>query len=171
MWLGVVVFFVMFAGASSAPPTRAQERIQKTFGSWTVVCVVPENGVKRCSMVQQVGQVDKQTNRRRVLLRWVISTNKNQEQTQVLAVPAGVSIKEGIRLFLGDAEPIVIGFTACGSRMCIAESSLDAKGLAAIRASKKASVSYVRGSKQLAQLQLDLNGLGEAYDFLTQQLS
>jgi invasion protein IalB len=168
--IGAVALLVMSSATVAWSPASAASRTEKTFGSWAVVCVEPENEAKACSMMQSIAQVDKQTNKQRLLLRWVISINKNHEQTQVLAVPAGVSIKEGLRLLLGDAEPIVIGYTVCGPQVCIAETPLDAKGLAAIKASKKASVSYVRGSKQLAQVQLDLNGFGEAFDFLTQQL-
>lgn len=156
---------------ASAPPTAAAVRINKTFGSWSVVCIEAEDGSKRCSMSQTHAQANQQTKQRRLVLRWTISIGKNQEQTQSLAVPAGVSIKEGVRVFFGDAEPIVISYSFCGPRLCVATAPLDAKAIAAIRGSQKASASYVRGSKQLAQVQFDLKGFAEAYDFLAKQLS
>jgi invasion protein IalB len=152
-------------------PARAAARTEKTFGKWAVVCVETENAAKSCSMIQSLVQVDKQTNRKRPVLRWTITTNKDRQQTQALTVPTGVSIKEGVRLFLGDAEPIIIGYDFCGPRVCVASAPFDAKEIAAINASKKVSASYVLGSKKLMQVPLDLTGFTEAYDFVVQQLS
>jgi invasion protein IalB len=53
----------------------------------------------------------------------------------------------------------------------LATSPLDAKMVAAIKAGQKASASYVLGSKQLMQVDLDLKSFGEAYDYLVQQIS
>jgi invasion protein IalB len=122
-------------------------------------------------MMQSHVQPIKDSDKRRLVLRWAISINKKGEQTQSLVVPAGVSIKEGVRLFLGDAAPTVIEYSFCGPRVCIATVPIDAKLAAGIKASNKASASYVRGSKQLVQITLDLKGFGEAYDFIVQQLS
>src|SRR5262249_44371642 len=108
------------------------------------------------SMYQSQIQVDKQTNRKSLALRWTISTDEKHEQTMGFMVPSGVSIKEGVRFFLGDAEPVVVAYTFCGPRICVASTSLDAKTIGATKARKKASASYVLGSKQLMQVQLDL---------------
>jgi invasion protein IalB len=162
----VVMSFTTVASSASAA-----SRTEKTFGKWAVVCVEPDNADKSCAMIQSHVQVDKQNNKRRPILRWTISTNKNHEQTQSMIVPTGVSIKEGTRLFLGDAEPIVIAYSFCGPRVCAASAPFDAKALTAVKASKKASASYVLGSKKLVQVELDLTGFTEAYDFLVKQLS
>jgi invasion protein IalB len=149
----------------------AETKTEKSFGGWKVTCIDPDNGAKSCSMIQSLITVDKQTNRKRVVMRWAISNTKSQEQTQSVIVPTGVSIKEGVRLFLGEAEPIVMPYNFCGPRVCIGSSPLDAKFIAAAKATKKASASYVLGSKQLVQVPLDLTGFAEAYDYLVQQLA
>jgi invasion protein IalB len=149
----------------------AETKTEKTFGGWTVTCMEADKTPKSCSMIQSLATVDKQTNRKRIVMRWAISNNKSHEQTQAVVVPTGVSIKEGVRLFLGEAEPLVIAYSFCGPRVCIGSSPLDAKFLAAIKASKKASASYVLGSKQLVQVPLDLTGFSEAYDYFVQQLA
>jgi len=149
----------------------AETKTEKTFGGWTVTCTETEKTAKSCSMIQSLATVDKKTNRKRIVMRWALSNNKSHEQTQAVVVPTGVSIKEGVRLFLGEAEPIVIAYSFCGPRVCIGSSPLDAKFLAAIKASKKASASYVLGSKQLVQVPLDLTGFSEAYEYFVQQLA
>jgi invasion protein IalB len=157
--------------AAIAQPASAATRTEKTFGKWAVVCLDQDNEGKSCSMVQSHVQRVKDSNKTALVLRWTVSINKSGEQTQALIVPTGVSIKEGIRLFLGDAAPSVVEYNFCGPRVCIASAPMDAKLAATIKGSKKASASYVRGSKQLAQVQFDLSGFGEAYDFIVQQLS
>jgi invasion protein IalB len=152
-------------------PVNSATRTEKAFGNWAVVCIDQEKEGKSCSMMQSHVQPIKDTNRRNLVLRWAISINKNGEQTQSLVVPTGVSIKDGVRLFLGDAAPTVIAYSFCGPRVCLATTPVDAKLAAGIKASSKASASYVRGSKQLVQVPLDLKGFGEAYDFIVQQLS
>jgi invasion protein IalB len=168
--VGAVALVATSFATIASSPASAATRIEKTFGKWAVVCIEPDKEAKNCSMIQSHMQANEQTKKRRLVLRWTISTNKG-EQTQALIVPAGVSLSEGVRLFLGDAEPIVVAYSVCGPRVCIASAAVDAKTIAAIKASKKASASYVRGSKQLVQVELNLNGFGEAYDFIVQQLS
>lgn len=167
---GAIACSVLLA-LSSVAPTGAAERVEKTFGKWTVRCVEAGERPKNCSMFQSVVGVTQQTKQRRLLLRWAISRNDNNEMIQRLVVPAGVSVKEGIRLFIGEGEPTVIPYDICGPRVCFGEAPVDAKRLAAVKADEKVSANYVRGSKQLAQVQLDLTGFGEAYNFLAQQLS
>ena len=157
--------------ATSSSPAAAETKTEKSFSGWTVTCIEPDNGTKSCSMIQSLATLDKQTNTKRVVMRWAISNTKSREQTQSVIVPTGVSIKEGVRLFLGEAEPIVIAYNFCGPRVCMGSSPLDAKFIAAIKASKKASASYVLGSKQLVQVPLDLTGFTEAYEYLVQQLA
>jgi invasion protein IalB len=152
-------------------PASAATRVEKTFGKWSVVCVQPDNEPKTCSMVQTHVQPIKNSNKNSLVLRWTISVNKDREQTQSLVVPPGVSIKEGVRLFLGDAEPKMIEYSFFGRRLCLATAPFDAKAAATVEASKKVSASYVRGSKQLVQVPLDLSGFREAYDFIMKQLS
>jgi invasion protein IalB len=149
---------------------RAAAKTEKTFGTWSVVCVEPDKQPKSCSMIQSHVQAIAQTNKKRMVLRWAISNSKT-EQKQAVIVPTGVSISEGVRLFLGDAQPLVLGYSFCGPRVCIASAPVDAKTIAALKGDKKASASYVLGSKKLVQIQLDLNGFAEAYDFLVAQLS
>jgi len=170
--VGAAGMFVLgFALGNPITGAIADTKTEKSFGGWTVTCIEPDKGVKNCSMIQSLAAVNKQTNQKRVVMRWAISDTKSHEQTQSVVVPTGVSIKEGIRLFLGDAQPIVIAYDFCGPRVCIGSSSLDAKLIGALKTSKKASASYVLGSKQLVQVPLDLTGFAEAYEYLVQQLA
>ena len=86
-------------------------------------------------------------------------------------MPAGISIKEGIRLFIGDGDPETLGYDICGPRVCIATGPFGADLADSIKGAAKASASYVLGNKQLMQVNFDLAGFAEAYDYLVAQLS
>ena len=155
------------AGIFASSPGHAATKTEKTFDAWTVVCVEDDAQAKRCSMLQsRIRAQDK-----KLALLWTISAGDNNELTQSLTVPAGISIKEGIRLFIGDGDPATFGYDVCGPRVCIARGPFGADLAEALKAADKASASYVVGSKQLMQVQFDLTGFGAAYDFLVSQLS
>jgi invasion protein IalB len=163
-----LLFSLAWVPASAATASTAT-RTEKTFGSWTVVCT--EDGkTKRCTMGQSRAQVE--GNKKAVVLVWSISSSHAGDVTQSVLVPAGISVKEGVRVFIGDGDPITIPYDACGPRVCIASAPLDQKQIATIKLAKKASASYVRGgTKQLLQVDLDLGGFADAYEFLAQQMS
>jgi invasion protein IalB len=152
----------------SAAPAQAATRTEKSFGSWDVVCVQQDdNTPKRCSLLQSRVQADNN----KVVLIWSISSGDKKGLTQAVTVPAGVSIKEGVRLFIGDAEPLTMPYDVCGVRVCIASGPLDDKLVGVIKTSQKASASYVQMSKQLLQVNLELTGFADAYDYFVKQLS
>ena len=168
-WLAAaaVALVALASGASVPTPASATTKTEKTFDAWTVVCIEDNDQAKRCSMTQsRIRAQDK-----RLVLLWTISAGDNNELTQSLAVPAGISIKEGIRLFIGDGDPETLGYDVCGPRVCIARSPFAANLAQAIKGANKASASYVLGSKQLMQVEFDLAGFGPAYDYLVAQLS
>ena len=118
--------------ALTAPPAGATTHTEKTFGSWDVVCVQQDdNAPKRCTLLQSRVQSDN-----KVVLIWSISSGTKNELTQAVTVPAGVSVKEGVRLFIGDAEPLTMAYDICGARVCVAKAPLDDKLVGIMKASQ-----------------------------------
>lgn len=153
---------------SSTGAASAATRTEKSFGNWDVICVQEDdNAPKRCTLLQSRVKSDDN----KVVLIWSISSGNKNELIQAVTVPAGVSVKEGVRLFIGDAEPLTMAYDICGARVCIARAPLDDKLVGVIKASQKASASYVQMSKQLLQVNLELTGFADAYDFFLKQLS
>jgi len=152
----------------SATPAEATTRTEKSFGSWDVVCVQQDdNTPKRCTLLQSRVQADNN----KVVLIWSISSGDKKALTQAVTVPAGVSVKEGVRLFVGDAEPLTMPYDVCGPRVCVATAPLDDKLVGVIKTSQKVSASYVQMSRQLLQVNLELTGFADAYDYFVKQLS
>lgn len=165
LWAGAVVAATMLG--ASTQHAAAATKTEKTFDSWAVICVEDDEGLKRCSMLQQrIRAQDK-----RMVMLWSISANEDNELFQSLTVPAGVSIKEGIRLFIGDEDPLTLSYDFCGPRVCMGRVPLTPDLVAKMKGSVKGSASYVQGTKQLMQVNLDLNGFTAAYDYLVEQLS
>ena len=69
------------------------------------------------------------------------------------------------------AEPLTMPYDVCGVRVCIASGPLDDTLVGVIKTSQKASASYVQMSKQLLQVNLELAGFADAYDYFIKQLS
>ena len=153
--------------ALTAPPAGAATRTEKTFGSWDVVCVQQDDNAPEALHAPPVARQSDN----KVVLIWSISSGNKNELTQAVTVPAGVSVKEGVRLFIGDAEPLTMAYDICGARVCIAKAPLDDKLVGIMKASQKASASYVQMSKQLLQVNLELTGFADAYDFFLKQLA
>lgn len=158
---------LLVAAGIAPPPAYAVTRTEKTFNAWTVVCIEDDNQAKRCSMLQsRVRTQDKQ-----LVILWSISTGETDQLDQSLTVPVGISIKEGVRLFVDDRDPATLGYDFCGPRVCIAQSVFSPEMAQSVKQAKKASASYVLGTKQLMQVDFDLDGFGEAYDYLVEQIS
>lgn len=154
--------------ATMSSPADAITKTEKTFKGWTVTCVEDdESQRKRCSMQQSLIR----SQDRQLVFSWTIRRNQKGELVQAVAVPTGVSIKEGVRLFLGDSDPQTLGYDICGPRVCFAQVPFTEELVSAARGSSKASANYVRGNKQLMQVDLDLDGFAAAYDFFIEQLS
>lgn len=164
---GLAACLAVVAAAIGPSPASAATKTEKSFDAWTVVCVENDDQAKRCSMTQsRIRAQDK-----KFALLWTISAGDDNQLTQTLAVPAGISIKEGIRLFVGDGDPQTLGYDVCGPRVCLARSPFDSALAETIKAASKASASYVLGSKQLMQVEFDLTGFAAAYDYFVSQLS
>ena len=164
----IAAFAAAVAATLHTPPASASTRTEKTFGSWDVVCVQEDdNAPKRCTLLQSRVEAES----KKVVLIWSISSGNKNELIQAVTVPAGVSVKEGVRLFIGDAEPLTMAYDICGARVCIAKAPLDDKLVGVMKASQKASASYVQMSKQLLQVNLELTGFADAYDFFLKQLA
>jgi invasion protein IalB len=163
------VLFAAGLAALAATPASAMTRTEKSFGSWDVVCVQQDdNSPKRCTILQSRAQAD---DANKVVLIWSISSGEKKVLTQAVTVPAGVSVKEGVRLFVGDAEPLTMPYDVCGPRVCIATAPLEDKLVDVMKSAQKASASYVQMSRQLLQVNLELTGFGDAYAYFLTQLS
>lgn len=147
-------------------PAEAVTRTEKTFQSWLVTCIENEGKPRTCSMAQR--RVDPQS--RQTVFIWSLTRGEDQGIVQSLTVPAGVSIKEGARLFVGEGGPLTFGYDVCGPRICHASLPFGEEVLDRIRGADKASASYVRASRQLVQVSLDLAGFDEAFAYFREQL-
>jgi invasion protein IalB len=165
--LFITVLGVTGIASLTGAPASAASRTEKSFGNWAVICSQKDDTApKRCTLIQQSKQADN-----KVVMIWSINAGNQKELTQAVTVPAGVSVKEGVRLFIGDAEPLTMAYDICGPRVCVAKGTLDGKLVEIIKGSQKASASYVQMSKQLLQVNLELTGFADAYDYFLKQLS
>jgi invasion protein IalB len=144
-----------------------QTKIERTFGTWRVVCVENEGSARKCSMLQSYTV----PNTKQLAFVWVIGVNEKKELGLTMTVPPGVSIKEGVRISLGQGEPRTIAFDLCGTRACTARAPLDNALLQAITGNPKGSANYVTAARKQVQIELDLSQFKNAYDYFIKQIS
>lgn len=155
----------MIAGLS-AVPSAATTKTEQTFGSWNVTCV-QDGASKRCQLAQSrvAGQ------KRQVVFVWSVSTNPSKQLMNSIMVPPGVSIKEGVRVSVGNKPPTTVPYDVCGARGCIATFPMDAATLQAMSTSPTASSNYVMANRKLQQVQVDLKEFPKAYEYFKSQLT
>jgi invasion protein IalB len=143
---------------------KADTRVQKTFGDWTVTCV-DSGGPKTCSLDTRA--VTKADN---IAFVWTISLVDKQVKS-LLLVPAGISIPEGVRVLIGDGPPQTSAYSVCGPRWCTADLPLDAALLKKISGVQKATANFVTAAKKLVQVDLSLDQFPQAYQYFYDQTS
>jgi invasion protein IalB len=145
-------------------PAGATTRIQKTFGSWVVTCV-ENDGQKGCTLLTRaITKADK------TAFIWTIRMVDKQPASSLL-VPTNISIPEGVRFSIGNANPQTTTYTTCGPQWCRADFPVDAGLLKRISSAQKATANFVTGAKKLVQVELDLAQFPEAYGYLAEQSS
>jgi invasion protein IalB len=147
-------------GAQTSPGAT---KVEKTFGAWTVTCI-ENTGTKHCTLYEQLA-----TQKKQVVFVWSIGANAQKEMVNSVAVLGGVSVKEGIRVSIGNAAPKLVAYDICGGRGCIANFPLDAATLQAMSSSPQISANYVQASRKLVQLKVDLKDFPKAYEYFKSQ--
>jgi len=156
----------VLAQAAQQPAQGGATKVEKAFDGWLVTCV--ENAkAKRCSM-RQTRVVPKS---KQVLFAWSIVSGADKKLVNVLTTPTGVSLADGIRLSLGQSQPVQIAYSVCGPRSCQATMPLDSALLDRMNGSPKIAVNFVLANKRLVQTELDLKGFSNAYNYLSEQIN
>ncbi len=163
--LGMLCAIACLSVGLSAKASLASTKTEKTFGAWTVTCV-EDNGAKRCFMSQQ--RVEAKT--KRAIFVWVVTTNASKGLSNNLTVPASVSIKEGIRVSIGNKPQISVPYDVCASGRCTGSFPLDAATLQTMSTSPDATATYVLASRKLLQPKVDLKDFPKAYEYFKSQL-
>ncbi len=172
--MGFAVGAAAVAAAFCAPTMAQQQpaqngtatKVEKAFDGWLVTCLENANG-KRCSMRQT--RVMPKT--KQVVFAWTVVAGQDKKLVNVLTTPTGVSLQDGIRLSLGQSEPVQVSYSACGPRICQGTMPLDDALLQRLEGNPKVAVNFVLANKRLVQTEIDLKGFSNAYAYMTDQLN
>ncbi|WP_342641191.1 invasion associated locus B family protein [Rhodoligotrophos ferricapiens] len=157
------------AQAQKQPQPQAQgpapTKTQKAFDGWIVTCIEAKNA-KRCAMSQS--RIVAKT--RRVLFALSIARDGDKNLVSLLTTPTGVSVQDGIRLAMGDGEPLQVPYNVCGPRACQARLQLSNDLIEQLQESPKVAVNFVQANKRLVQTEIDLKGFSAAYSYFNEQM-
>ncbi|MGQ0741352.1 MAG: invasion associated locus B family protein [Alphaproteobacteria bacterium] len=148
-------------------PASASTKTEQTFGSWKVTCMQDTGQPKRCSMAQPRVAGEK----KQIVFVWVVHTNASRELMNSIQVPAAVSIKEGVRVSIGNKAPVTVPYEVCASGRCVASFNMDGATLQAMSSSQAANANYVMFNRKLQQVQVDLKEFAKAYEYFKGQLT
>jgi len=164
----LTVACVMSAGlVLGAGSTVAATKTEQTFGMWKVTCVQDANRPKRCQLAQPRTAGPK----KQVVFAWVVATNASKQLMNTVEMPAAVSIKEGVRVSIGNKVPTTVPYDVCVRGRCLATFAMDAATLQAMSTSPTATANYVMYNRKLQQVQIDLKDFAKAYEYFKGQLT
>ncbi len=143
----------------------AQTRTERFFDDWRGLCVESAEGSKRCSMSQTLVL----NNPRREVFRWTILPAENNELTNVLSAPVGVSLGPGLELSLPETEPISVPYNVCGRRWCQARLPMSDDIRHRMANGEPVKVVYVNRRGQRLRFEVTVRGFAEALDDLQNQ--
>jgi invasion protein IalB len=135
------------AQSTKKPAESAPQRTETIrYGSWVVTCndTMEKGSRKVCSAVLRVI-----TQKKQVLLVWVIGHDDKGLLRTVLRTPTGVMIQKGVELKLGKSKARELPYTVCTPQQCEASTAMDNAMIRDAYASTKAvvSISAVNGRK------------------------
>ena len=157
---GAVLVSIFSYGEGSA-----QTRTERFFDDWRGLCVESAEGPKRCSMSQTLVL----NNPRREVFRWTILPAENNELTNVLSAPLGVSLRPGLELSLPETEPISVPYNVCGSRWCQANLPMSDEIRNRMANGESVKVVYVNRRGQRLRFEVTVRGFAEALNYLQNQ--
>lgn len=161
-----VVAAICVTALVDAGSAQAQTRTERAFDDWKVVCVETEEGSKRCSMSQALVQ----RNSRREIFRWLVAVDRQGEMVNVLSAPLGVSLRPGVELLLGDAEPVAVPFELCGRRWCQARLPMSPQISDPMATGMPVQVTYVNPRGQQIRMEVTVRGYHDAFSYLQSEL-
>ena len=160
--IGAALVIALIGGAA------AQERTTATYDDWTLQCEVQSGPPQQRSCgIWQIAQMQGRPFSRVEIGRPV----QNQPLRLVAQVPVNVSLRAGVRLQTGDADPgLVVAFNRCMTAGCFAEFDLSQDTLKKFRrASAGAKLTFKNAAGQEVGVPISFKGFSSAFDALVKQ--
>ncbi|GAB5377407.1 MAG: invasion associated locus B family protein [Acuticoccus sp.] len=138
------------------------DALTERYRDWTVQCATPDNGARRCWMMQTLTQ---EKSGQRILQ--VELTLAGGNPLMMLLTPLGLLLPEGAQLTIDDGAPRTVAFRTCLPRGCIAQETASEASLANLRRGQTLTVALtpLNGDAALT-LGVSLAGFSAAYDRL-----
>jgi invasion protein IalB len=129
---------------------------RKDFGSWMLLC--PAEGKAPCTVGQQLTR--KADNK--LVIGLSLSPAAGGASTLIVHTPLEVLLTPGTMLAIDGGAPVRLPFTKCRPTQCQASASVDQKVVEKLAAAQKIVVSFRLASGQPVNVDLGMEGLGNA---------
>ena len=143
------------AGAQQAPA------VPESGEAWAVSCKVAE-GVKRCSMTQNLMTDQNGTQQR--LLTVILQLNPDDEDSVLLVLPHGLYLPAGTKVRIGEGEPLDLLIQTSDPNGVYAGTPLTDALLKELQSARRLVVSFQTSRRQPIDVPVTLAGLSAAYE-------
>src|SRR6202158_2946619 len=166
-FMGGIVAILFWLGLTAA--AGAQSAGRAVHGDWQIRCDTPPGAQsEQCGPIQSVVAEDRSNAGLTVI---VLKTADQKSKLMRVVAPLGVLLPSGLGLKLDNVDVGRAGFVRCLPNGCVAEVVMDDKLLGQIRTAKTATFIIFEPPEEGIGFPLSLNGIGEGYDKLPEQLS
>lgn len=153
------------AAAAEAPPDMET----RTYGNWTLRCIVQGEPDLPCDIIQAVN--DKATGRQIMQTSFTYLATEQKYVGQII-LPLGFLLKPGVLIRINGAGDITDwSVTRCEPQGCVVEALLEAKALAPFRQHDEANVIVLDLQGKPQAYPLSFKGFAAAIDALTTRLA
>lgn len=147
----------------------ATTRIQKEFDKWLVSCVEPDEGEKRCFLVQSFQAQNRETKKSAFLFSWTLSKSESASETMTLRMPLGVDLVARAKLTFPDSNPLFVDYTVCNTHGCFGEFPFEGAWSKAMQDYDTLTVEFDFRNGAKRTLDMDLTGFAAAYSYFQNQ--
>jgi invasion protein IalB len=149
------------APGGTEPRQRVRVSEQRTHGDWRHACLTRDDGVRTCSIVQNL--LHRET--RGLLLSWRI-VGDGSSLTSILQTPKNVLLSSGLRIDAGLPEPVVLPYQSCNASHCVSIVQIPDDAADRMKNVPNLAVTMVLGSGQTLRLPISTKGLAAAIEDL-----
>lgn len=146
-----------------AQPKTPGQKIVKSFGDWSKICVEQEKGGKLCQIVQSANQ---NSTGKLVFQTAVGYVPDNDKPIMYLTGPLGIFLPKGISVFVDDNPGLTATVQRCDGSGCLALLALNEDMLKQLQSGKKGKLVFAANAKQNVSLPLSLGGFKDAFNSL-----
>ena len=148
------------AAGQAAAPGDVSPKLSGPQPEWVKVCSTDQQSKKELCQISRDLRADTGQTLASVAIREV----KGGKRAMVLAIPPGMQIQPGVRVFIDKTQAATGKFSVCMQNACFVEADMPDAMVAAFKKGTQLTLQAINAQGRGVQLPFALAGFGKAYD-------